>query len=252
MTEWLESKLFRGWFWKEVASNLREWLNDAPAILKAVVGITAGLLGWLYLASQLAYPKSVIRGTGVFLQLLGFILAAYGLERTLEKFGQTPSTSRIFPWVKSFAGVFDTTYEISPDGMSSSTEVVEGSISVSPPPRPPQSVVQRLQNLEQEVKDLNDNLETVKSRSSGEVERLENEIGEGIEAVEEDVERMREKLKEVNAGKGAQWLEWWGVSFFVYGVPLASFPSSFLPAYRVLVIPILAGALLGLLHWYAD
>jgi hypothetical protein len=47
-------------------------------------------------------------------------------------------------------------------------------------------------------------------------------------------------------------LEWSGVSFFVYGVPLASFPSSFLPAYRILIIPVVAGTLLGSLHWYAD
>jgi hypothetical protein len=108
MAEWLNRKLFKGWFWRKLRSNLREWLKNAPVVVKAVLGITVVLCGWLYLVGYFPKPKPVVRGTGVFLQLFGFILAAYGLERTLEEFGLTPSTSRILTWICEFPSVFDT------------------------------------------------------------------------------------------------------------------------------------------------
>jgi hypothetical protein len=260
MTEWLESKLFRGWFWKKIGNNLLEWLSDAPVILKAVVGITAGLFGWLYLVGQLSQPKPIIRGTGVALQLFGFILAAYGLERTLAKFGQVPSTSRIVPWLAEFSNIFDTAVKmrassvVHPVAGSAKISVREKEGEPSKLERPALSV--RLDFLEWEVaeleRELKDEIEDVRHHIDDEVERLENQIEEEIEAVEDEVEEVREKVKEVNVGEGALWMEWSGVSFFVYGVQLASFPSSFLPAHRVFIIPVLAGMLLGSLHWYAE
>jgi hypothetical protein len=106
--------------------------------------------------------------------------------------------------------------------------------------------------LEQAVGDLRDEVRAKRRHVDGEVERLEDKIEEEVEAVEQDVEEMREKVKEVNVGEGALWLEWCGVSLFVYGVPLASFPSLFLSAYRVLAVPVVAGGLLGSLHLFAD
>jgi hypothetical protein len=63
---------------------------------------------------------------------------------------------------------------------------------------------------------------------------------------------MREKFVVAEVGEEARWIEWCAIFSFTYGVPVASFPSSFFPAYRVLIIPIVAGTLLGSLHWYAD
>ncbi len=252
MAEWLESRVLKGWFWKETSKNLLEWLSDAPVILKAILGITVVLCGWLYLVGYFPKPKPVVRGTGVFLQLLGFTLAAYGLERTLQKFGQTPSTSRILPWIYEFPDIFETTIrgsihlEGKPGTLNAYGSTADKGL------RYPETLSERVRKLERSIADLRDEIRTNRRYIDEEIELLEDKIEKEIEAVQERVQDVHEKVKEVNAGEGALWLEWSGVSFFVYGVPLASFPSSFLPAYRVLIIPIVAGTLLGFLHWYAD
>lgn len=253
MAEWLESNLFRGWFWKEIGNNLWNfdylgWLGNAPIIVKAVFGITVGLFGWLYVVSYFPQSKPILRWTGVAFQLVGFILAAYGLEKTLKEFGRTPSTSRIIPWFRELLNIFDTSRE--------ATVVIQGA-----PARLTMrggtgelkseglSLPERVDRLETRI----DQLESeIQSRIDDEVERLESKIEVEVEGVEQDVEEMRETMKEVNVGEGALWMGWSGVSFFVYGVPLASFPSLFQPATRVLIVPVVAGTLLGSLHWYAD
>jgi hypothetical protein len=227
-------------------------LKDAPVVVKVVLGITVVLCGWLYLVGYFPKPKPVVRGTGVFLQLFGFILAAYGLERTLQKFGQTPSTSRILPWICESTDIFDTTIrgsmhvEDRPETFNAYASTAEKGL------RYPETLSERVRKLERSIADLRDEVRTNRRYIDEEIELLEDKIEKEIEAVQERVQDVHEKVKEVNAGEGALWLEWSGVSFFVYGVPLASFPSSFLPAYRVLIVPIVTGALFGLLHWYAD
>ena len=252
MAQWLNRKLFKGWFWKKIASNLREWVSDAPVILKAVGGITLGLFGWLYLAGYFPKPKPVVRGTGVALQVFGFILAAYGLERTLEKFGQTPSTSRILPWIYEIPSIFDTTIRGSVEIEDGAETIDAFGATLKKGLKYPKSLSERIRKLEQAVGDLRDEVRANRRHVDGEVKRLETKIEKEVEAVEEDVEEMREKVKEVNVGEGALWLEWCGVSFFVYGVPLASFPPLFQPAYRIFAVPVLAGGLLGFLHWFTD
>ncbi len=252
MAEWLNRKLFKGWFWRKIGSNLRGWVSDAPVILKAVGGITLGLFGWLCLVNYVLAPKPWVRGTGVVLQVFGFILAAYGLERTLEKFGQTPSTSRILPWICEFPSIFDTTIRGSMEIEDGAETIDAFGSTLEKGLKYPKSLSERIRKLEKAIADLRDEVRVNRRHIDEEVGRLDNKIEEEVEAVEQDVEEMREKVKEVNVGEGALWLEWCGVSLFVYGVPLASFPSLFLPAYRVLAVPVVAGMLLYSLHWYAD
>lgn len=64
---------------RKVGSNFVEWCVDAPVVVSVLVGSTALLFGWLYLVSHSSNPKPWVRGAGVFLQLVGFVLAAYGL-----------------------------------------------------------------------------------------------------------------------------------------------------------------------------
>lgn len=251
MAQWLNHKLLKGWFWREIGSNLREWVSDAPVVLKAVGGITLGLFGWLYLVSYIPAPNWV-RGTGVALQVFGFILAAYGLERTLQKFGQTPSTSRILPWIYEFPSIFDTIIRGSMEVEDGAETIDAFGATLKKGLKYPKSLSERVRRLEQSVVDLRDEVRGNRRYVDGEVERLETKIEEDVEAVEQDVEEMREKVKEVNVGEGALWLEWGAIFSFIYGVPLASFPFFFLPAYRVLVVPVVAGGLLGSLHWFAD
>jgi hypothetical protein len=252
MAEWLNRKLFKGWFWRKIGSNLQEWLKDAPVVVRAVLGITVLLCGWLYLVGYFPKPKPVVRGTGVFLQLFGFIFAAYGLERTLEKFEQTPSTSRILPWICEFPSVFDTTIRGSAEIEDEAEAIDAFGGTLKKELKLPKTLSERVRELEQSIADLRNEVEANRRHVDKEIEFLEGKIGEEIETVQERVQGVQEKVKEVNAGEGARWLEWSGVSFFVYGVPLASFPSSFLPAYRVLIVLLVAGTLLGSLHWYAD
>ncbi|WP_263787932.1 hypothetical protein [Salinibacter grassmerensis] len=252
MAEWLESKLFKVWFWKAIRSNLGEWWTDAPVILKSVAGITIGLLGWLYLISFLAQPNPIIRGTGVLLQLIGFVLAAYGLERTLEVFGRIPSTSRILPWVYDFTDIFDTTIrgsvevEDGPETIDAHGSALDKGLTY------PETLSERIRKLEQSLADVRDEVKANRRHIDEKTELLENKIEEEVKAFEERVQDVREKIREANVGEGALWLEWSGVSFFVYGVPLASFPSLLQPAYWVLAVPVVAGMLLWSLHWYAD
>lgn len=260
MTEWLKSPFLESWFWTEVRDNLWRWLSDAPVILKAVFWTTTVLFAWLFVVGYLSKPKPIVRGTGVFLQLYGFILAAYGVERTLEKFGQNRSASRILPWIKKLRHIFVLRRKLAfRSEMTTHGESPEVSISIAegstPNPAHP-SLAVRMDMLEWKIEELKEELrgeiEKLGKRIDTEVERLENKIEKEVEAVEEEVQDVREKVKEVNVGEGALWLDWCGVSFFVYGVPLASFPSSFLPAHRVLFVPLIAGTLLFSLHWYAD
>ena len=237
---------------RKVGSNFVEWCVDAPVVVSVLVGSTALLFGWLYLVSYSSNPRPWVRGTGVALQLVGFILAAYGLERTLEKFGQRPSTSRILPWLRDFWEVFETDRVVSVSATGTISPSVTAKATVEQPEPEDPTLEERVEQLEEQLNSVRDDLTEVRRHVDGEVERLESKIEEEVEAVEEDVEEMREKVKEVNVGEGALWLEWCGVSFFVYGVPLASFPSFFLPAYRILAVPVVAGTLLYSLHWYAD
>lgn len=239
---------------KKIGSNFWEWLCDAPVIVKAASRITVGLLGCLYLVGYLPNPKAVVRGTGVFLQLVGFVLAAYGLERTLEEFGQTPSTSRIWSWVKGFRRIFNTPprWEDRGDVRATIDFSDEASAEVERGIHPPQTTPERIRRLEQKLQDVKDALNALRGDVFEKLGQLEDKIDEEVEAVEQEVQAVREKVKEANVGEGALWIEWGAVFSFVYGVPLASFPSSFLPAYRVLIIPVVAGMLLGSLHWYAD
>ncbi len=260
MVEWLDSKVLKGWFWQRIWTNFDEWLRDAPIAVMTVFWTTLALFVWLLLLGHfsdaiehVAAPTSLVRGTGVSLQLFGFILAAYGLERALEKFGQTPSTSRILPWLFEFPSIFDTTRKVTVSPEPLKAELSSNvSATVKRGIRPPQSNAERIRKLERKVSDLKGEIRDVREDLEEEAERLEERIEEEVEAVEQEVQKMREKVKEVNVGERARWLEWSGVSFFVYGVPLASFPSSFLPAYRVLIVLLFAGTLLGSLHWYAD
>jgi hypothetical protein len=111
---------------------------------------------------------------------------------------------------------------------------------------------ERIRKLEQKLQDVERDLKALRGDLFEKIGGLEEEVKDKVEAVEEEVQEMREKVKEVNVGEGALWLEWCGVSFFVYGVPLASFPSLFLPAYRVLIVPVVAGGLLWMLHSTVD
>jgi hypothetical protein len=260
MVEWLDSKVLKRWFWQRIWINFDEWLRDTPIVVKTIFWTTTALFVWLLFLGHfsgaiehVAAPTSFVRGTGVSLQLFGFILAAYGLERALEKFGQTPSTSRVLPWLFEFPSIFDTTRTVivSPEPVKAEVSG-NASLTVNRGIRPPQSNAERIRKLEQKFSDLRGEIRDVREDLEEEAERLEERIEEEVEAVEQEVQKMREKVKEVNVGERARWLEWSGVSFFVYGVPLASFPSSFLPAYRILIIPVVAGTLLGSLHWYAD
>ncbi|WP_263819920.1 tropomyosin [Salinibacter sp.] len=231
---------------RQVGSNFVGWCVDAPVVVSVLVGSTGVLLGWLHVASYSTDPKPWVRGTGVLLQLVGFTLAAYGLERTLEKFGQVPSTSRIFPWLRGFWEVFDTTgntYQIHPDDMTSAYRMEEGKvISI------PQTLEERVEKLEKQLASVKDEVEEVSHRLNDEVDRLEGVI----EAVEEKAQEEREKLVEAEVGEEARWVEWGAIFSFIYGVPLASFPFFFLPAHRILAVPLVAGTLLGSLHWFAD
>jgi len=239
---------------RKVGSNFVEWCVDAPVVVSVLVGSTALLFGWLYLVSHSSNPKPWVRGAGVFLQLVGFVLAAYGLERTLEKFGRTPSTSRIPSWLRGFKKVFNTSPTwLEPEDLVYSMNLSdERSAEVERGIHPPQTMPERIRKLEQKLQDVERDLKALRGDLFEKIGGLEEEVEDKVEAVEEEVQEMREKIKEVNVGESALWLEWWGVSLFVYGVPLASFPSLFLPAYRVLAVPFVAGGLLGSLHWLAD
>lgn len=237
---------------KAIWGNFVEWCRDAPVIVVVLLGSTALLFGWLLLVGYFPKPKPVVRGTGVVLQLFGFVLAAYGLERTLEVFGQTPSTSRIVPWVKGFEDIFDTsggTVELKAEGVGHAHGLGELTLAHT---GPHQTLEEQVERLEEELGRVRDEVRNVRKHVDGEVEGLENKIEEEIEWVEEEVQDVRDKMKRVNIGDQARWIEWCAVFSFVYGVPLASFPSSLLPAYRVLIVPIVTGTLLGSLHWYAD
>lgn len=233
---------------KKIWGNFVDWCADAPVVVVVLLGSTTLLLAWLFVVGYFPNPKPLVRGTGVFLQLFGFIIAAYGLEKTLKEFGRTPSTSRILPWFRKLPSVFQTrrneSITLHGEPAKISTKAGTGEVRYDN-----LSLPERVERLEERIEELKENIQT---RINEEVERLENKIEEEVEAVEQEVQDVREKVKEVNVGERALWMEWGGVSFFVYGVPLASFPSFFFPAYRVLIIPVVAGTLLGSLHWYAD
>jgi gas vesicle protein len=231
---------------RQIGSNFVGWCVDAPVVVSVLVGSAGVLLGWLHVASYSSTPKTWIRGSGVLLQLLGFVLAAYGLERALEKFGEKPSTSRILPWLRDFWEVLDTsgdTFQLHPNDVTHAHRMEGGKVISTP-----HTLEERVGKLEKQLANVKDEVEEVSHRLNDEVERLEGEI----EAVEEKAQEEREKLVEAEVGEEARWVEWGAIFSFIYGVPLASFPFFFLPAYRVLVVPVVGGTLLGSLHWFAD
>lgn len=92
MREWLRglASSLSDWYdeGKNIGGNFVGWCGDAPVVVIVLVGSTALLFGGLLLVGyfsdlirQFSTPKSVIRGSGVSLQILGFVLAAVGLER---------------------------------------------------------------------------------------------------------------------------------------------------------------------------
>lgn len=239
---------------KKMGSNFVGWCRDAPVVVIVLLGSIGLLPAWLFVVGYFPKPKPVVRGTGVFLQLFGFVLAAYGLERTLEKFGQTPSTSRIWSWIKGFRRIFNIPprWEDRGDVQATIDFSDEASAEVERGIHPPQTTPERIRKLEQKLQDVKNDLKALRGDVFEKVGQLEDKVDEEVEAVEQEVQAVREKVKEANVGEGALWIEWGAVFSFIYGVPLASFPSSFLPPHRVLIIPVVAGMLLGSLHWCAD
>jgi len=142
---------------RKVGSNFVEWCVDAPVVVSVLVGSTGALLGWLYLVSYSSNPKPWVRGTGVSLQLVGFILAAYGLERTLEKFGQRSSTSRILPWWKELPSIFQTSRDeeivLHGEPAKISVEAGTGRVEYSN-----LSLSERVKRLEERIDELEENV----------------------------------------------------------------------------------------------
>lgn len=234
---------YKAWF-RVVWGNFQDRWNEGPAFVKPLSWITLLVFSSLWFVSFFFgsfFGPEVVRYTGVILQFSGFISAALGLEVILEKFGRKPSTKRFWPWVRSFADIFDTTIQASFSLTDSGAEISAKGL-VEEKSRPLlQSMGERLRHLEQKLKELDDDLETARNEFSGEIERLEEAIQEEREARKQRIQDVEQTFEEANVGEDTLNLEWWGVSLLIYGLLLSSFPFFFGLAHAapVLLIPFL-------------
>ncbi|KZY47461.1 hypothetical protein A3731_07885 [Roseovarius sp. HI0049] len=199
---------------KQCAAHL--WLGIC-ALWPLWIGIFALVAVWLILF-VLGCREKDIRLLGMLLQLGGFLTVAKGLRDSGRLFKKPTVRERIALYFKRFPRRRVTKHIASAQGVSVSVPTARGRGMVLP--RPDTPLERRVEMLEERTTSLFREVGELEGKLRAQSDELTLKITEevtqrraGHRAFEEQLER---------AVIGGIHVEWWGVSFFIAGIILAS------------------------------
>jgi hypothetical protein len=209
---------------KSIGRRIWRRLGKFPVAVKTLFQVLLVVAVTLVLVAG-STSEQAISKLGAFLQLGGFLTVAVGIEKTLQSFGRKPFWERLKEPFDDFWGILTgDTVQLQPDDVQHSHSISTGSITFIPPSD--LSLEERVKRVEGNVETLANRMDDLNDRLDEEAERLEEKIGEEIGELGEKMRQLRELVKTANIGDVTLRLEWFGVYLLIFGILLKTFPST--------------------------
>ncbi len=203
------------------ARRFFHWLIVAPLLVwLIVVGIS---IAWFLATLLSGTPSDCAAIMGVMLQLAGLVIVAIGLSSMRRLFGRTSIVQRAMSWLHEFAKIFAKPRTVSVQGTVSAHAVASSHATVWRSAASGASLEDRIEAVEQNLKELSAELEHHKRVLGGRLAQLESSLPtERSERVAAD-RAIEKKLEEVAVG--GLHLETIGLAWLSLGIVLGTVPQ---------------------------
>lgn len=191
--------------------------------------VVPALVVWAAVALTIR-PEVAWRSAGGALELLGFLLAAYGLQEKLARFTDRPSVrERIIRFLRRRWRRFKMLFGWKPEPITLSAEegsvaVASGSARATVKAGPDASLDHRLEVLEQEIEAIRSWIKDVEQASR----EGRSELQDKIDNLRGDLRQLEEKVEHLVArlAVGSLHLEVTGLLWFALGVFFSTWPGA--------------------------
>lgn len=183
------------------------WLWEPRVLYFSLLPVTLAFCA-IFLATSI---EPTIRLSGLALQILGIATVIWGISKTREHFGHPPAINTLMRWLKRFP-LIKRQAALQPERMSIGLSLVGGRLTSIYTPNPTASVEDRLSNIENGLKILQNRIDGAENQLDTQRSEFEGKIKAESHTRESEDHKVLKSFESSSTGGlyisaiGALWL----------------------------------------------